>query len=182
MTQEFLRSVQGFIANAFSISILRNMGPAGTLANVRRFLKDDVDLALIGKTEPSQFSNTLDELTESLRRKLPKDAKHWGVARKCVNLFFRDALYNFYLRREFDLARFESHFEIPLDSHVGNALRGECEGAGLAPWRTVKGLTPKESAEFQAVAARVAKRKQTLRVHLDVTYWRGNSATASRTL
>jgi hypothetical protein len=88
------------------------------------------------------------------------------------SLFFRDALYNFYLRQAYDLAKFEKYLEIPLDSYVGRALRGEVEGEHLPRWRTVKGLTREESAKFQAVAAKVAKLQGTERVHLDVVYWR----------
>lgn len=145
------------------------MGPKGTLDRVRGFLKE-VDLEDIGKKDPSQYACMLDDLTKALQRSLPRGARKWGVARKCLNLFFRDALYNFYLRNEFRLAKFEAQMEIPLDSYVGHALREENES--LPRWQTVSGLTPKVSARFQAVALEVAKRRGTQRVHLDVEYWR----------
>jgi hypothetical protein len=94
MQKDFLRSVQDFIVNAFSIGIVRNMGPKGTLGRIRESLKK-IDLAAISKKDPSQFFQVLDDLTEKVRRDLPKGARHWGVARKCLNLFFRDVLYNF---------------------------------------------------------------------------------------
>jgi hypothetical protein len=152
------------------------MGPKGTLGTVRVFLKK-IDLADISRKDPSQFPQVLDALTEQLRRQLPKGATHWGVARKCLNLFLRDALYNFYLRREYDLGKFEKYLEIPLDSYVGRELwlRAENEGMHLPRWRTVKRLTGKVNAQFQAVAAEVAKREGTERVHLDLVYWRGGS-------
>jgi hypothetical protein len=177
MQKDFLRSVQDFIVNAFSIGIVRNMGPKGTLSRVRESLKK-IDLAAISKKDPSQFVQVLDDLTEKVRRDLPKGARHWGVARKCLNLFFRDVLYNFYLRKEFHLAKFEKYLEIPLDSYVGRELWQQAadEGTRLPRWHTVKGLTREVSVEFQAVAGKVAKRKGTERVHLDVVYWRGQGS------
>jgi hypothetical protein len=146
------------------------MGPPGTLESVREFLKGQVDLTAISKIEPLQYAQALDGLTERLRNALPKGARHWGVARKCLNLFFRDALYNFYLREKFCLAKFEKYLEIPLDSYVGHELWREDDK--LPRWRTVKDLTPQDSASFQKVAARVAEREGTERVHLDLVYWR----------
>lgn len=169
MRRDFLINVQEFLANAFSVSIVRRMGPTGTLDCVRRFLKE-IDLASLD-IEPPRYAQELDTLTEALQQALPKGARNWGVARKCLNLFFRDAFYNFYLRRSFGLSRFENVLEIPLDSYVGRALR--LEDDALPRWRTVKGLTPEVSERFQAVAQRVAKRERTHRVHLDVVYWRG---------
>ena len=167
----FLQSVQKFLANALSISTVRKMGPSGTLETIRTFIKG-IDLADVGKTNPLNYILTLDGLTESLQRALPMPA-HWGVARKCLNLFFRDALYNFYLRQEFNVTKFEEHLEIPLDSFVGRALCNEAEGRDLPRWQSVVGLDRESSANFQYVAARVAKRKGTKRVHLDMIYWRG---------
>jgi hypothetical protein len=40
----FVSDVQTFIANAFSVGIVRNMGPKGTLSAIRKFLKK-IDLA-----------------------------------------------------------------------------------------------------------------------------------------
>ncbi len=104
---------------------------------------------------------------------MPRGARHWGVARKCLNLFFRDAIYNFYLRKEYKLAKFEKFLEIPLDSYVGHALHRQArdERRDVPPWRTVKGLTPEASAKFQAFASEIARRKRTKRLHLDVAYW-----------
>jgi N-glycosylase/DNA lyase len=171
MDQDFLRDVQKFVANAFSISTIRNMGPPGTLRCVRNYLRT-IDLRTISRKDTSKYSEVLDELTESLRRALPRQARKWGIARKCLNLFFRDALYNFYLRKAFGLAKFETQLEIPLDSNVGKGLRKEDQN--LPRWHSVKALTPELSAKFQAVASKIAKRNNTHRVHLDVIYWRGD--------
>ena len=166
------RLVQDFLANSFSISVVRKMGPEGTLKCVRNFIKA-LDLTAIGKTSASHFTTTLNEQTKVFQQVLPSEARHWGIARKCLNIFFRDALYNFYLREQYDLTKFEEYLEIPLDSRVGKRLRCELEGSELPRWRTVKGLTHEDSNKFQDVAAAVAKRRRTRRVHLDLIYWRG---------
>ncbi len=109
MREDFLASVQNFIANAFSISVVRKMGPTGTLNCVRTFLKEKINFAEISTGDPSQYPQILVGLTEKLRLALPRDARHWGLARKCLNLFFRDALYNYYLREAYGLAKFEEY-------------------------------------------------------------------------
>jgi N-glycosylase/DNA lyase len=170
--EKFLKAVQVFLANSISISTVRRMGPTGTLARIRQFLKEEVDLKIIGESDPAHFQDTLNDLTAKLRRRLSPESRHWGVARKCLNLFFRDALYNYYLRNAYGLKKFEPYMEIPLDSNVGRRLRKE--DRSLPAWRTVKGLTPELSARFQKAAAQIAKRDDTCRVHLDVKYWRGD--------
>jgi hypothetical protein len=164
---ELARLVQNFIANAFSISTIRNMGPGGTLATIRSFLKA-LDLATLKSRQPTEYTNWLNEQTDRLSEEC---GVTWSVARKCLNLFIRDALYNFYTRDAFRLSRFEPWLEIPLDSLVGKALRAE--HGDLPRWKTVKALTRKDSEKFQTAASRIAKRRGTHRIHLDVVYWRG---------
>jgi hypothetical protein len=171
MKEDFHRSIQNFIVNSYGVGVVRKMGPKGYLDNIREFLKR-IELADVSRLDPTQFPSVLDDLTEKLCRHMPRGAKYWGVARKCLNLFFRDALYNFYLRKKYDLAKFEKCLEIPLDSHCGSEL-WKMDKRGLPRWGTVKGLKPEVSAKFQKVAATVARRKGTERVHLDVVYWRG---------
>ena len=174
----FIEAVQTFRANAFSVGIVRNMGPSRTLESVRTFLTN-LDLKRIAECDGALFGRKLDQLTDELQRSMPVGGRYWGTARKCLNLFLRDALYDFYLRREYRLQRLEPHLEIPLDSFVGRALKREPEGIRLRRWKTVIGLTPSMSATFQEVAAKVAKRRGTVRVHLDVVYWRGTELPAS---
>lgn len=178
MQPDFIGYVQKFVANAISISAVRKMGPKGTLSSIRKVLKE-IDLATISRKNPSQFAQVLDDLTEALRREMPAGARHWGVARKCLNLFFRDCLYNFYLKTEYDLSKFEKYLEIPLDSYSGHALRQRAQriGVDLPRWATVKGLTPELSAKFQAAASRIARNNRTHRLHLDIFYWRAEERT-----
>ena len=138
MEMSFEHRIQRFIANSFSVGIVRRMGPAGTLGAGQGFLKD-LDLAAISKTLPDRFPHLLDHRTERLRECIGGE-KPWGAARKCLNLFFRDALYSHYLRKHYGLAKFERYLEIPLDSYVGKRLKREPEGADLPAWKNVKGL------------------------------------------
>ena len=163
-------SVQNFLVNSYGVGIVRNMGPMGYL-DCCKFLK--IDLTDLSKKNPSQYPQFLNHQTKKLLRYMPTNARHWGAARKCLNLFFRDALYSFYLREKYGLGKFEKYQEIALDSNVGRRFREEKEGEGLPLWRTVISLTPEVSAQFQKVATKVAKRERTARVHLDVHYWRG---------
>ena len=96
-----------------------------------------------------------------------------GVARKSLNLFFRDAFYNWYLRKEHGLENIAGYLEVPLDSLVGKRLKAEPEGTHLPRWESVKSLKTATSDRFQTVASEVAMRLNTYRVHLDVVYWRG---------
>ena len=71
------------------------MAPAGTLGRVIGYL-DGLDLADASKQ--SDYVAYLNDQTKRFMTEMPKGGRHWGMARKCLNLFFRDALYNFYLR------------------------------------------------------------------------------------
>ena len=86
-------------------------------------------------------------------------------------MFLRDVIYNKDLCEYYDLSRIRKWLEIPLDSHVANALKKEPEGVNLPKWCTIKRLTPEISREFQTVATRVAQRKRIARVDLDIYYW-----------
>jgi hypothetical protein len=159
--------VQRFIANGFGIGVIRRMAPPGTLSRVIRFLEN---LDLTDTAKQSDYPAHLNDQTIRFMKALPATARHWGMARKCLNLFFRDSLYNFYLHKTYSLGRFESVMEIPLDSYVGRALRRE--DRSLPQWRSVISLTEAESAKFQAAASKIATREGTFRVHLDLKYFR----------
>lgn len=104
-----------------------------------------------------------------------KRIKHWGAARKFLNIFLRNVVYNRYLCDEFGLEQIVPWLEIPLDSHVASGLRAERGGTRLPRWKTVIGLKPEVSRLYQDFAADVAARKGCERVHLDLLYWRRQS-------
>jgi hypothetical protein len=152
-------------------STVRNQGAPGVVSAARSAL-NRVDLIKIRHANNGEFRTILDEQTEFVRRKLPSGARHWGTARKCLNIFLRDVLYNHYLCQHFGFSRLEKFLEIPLDSDVARGLLSEPEGANLPKWRTIKSLDRTTSDQYQAAAARIAKRWQTHAVHLDVIFWR----------
>jgi hypothetical protein len=139
----------------------------GEIKGVRQFL-DDLDIEKFSK--PRNFQSALERSTKLLARRLPRGG--WGAARKFVNLFLRTATYNFYLRKKYKLDRIEALLELPLDSFAAKGLKSEPEGKTLPRWKGVIHLTPTVSTEYQAVAAQVAARMSTCRVHLDMLYWR----------
>jgi hypothetical protein len=113
----------------------------------------------------------LDRVTAELMDALPRAGRSWGVARKVLNIFLRDALYTVYLRDAYGLDQGEELFELPIDSITAQRLRG-CVGRGqLPPWLGVKRLEPETSDLYQATAQGVAAGRGIARVHLDAYWW-----------
>ncbi len=140
--------IQEFYAKALAGTTLRNMGPEKTVERAREYLKG-IDLVEIGKAGKAGFRALLDCHTEKLANRLPgKQGETWGIARKSLNLFFRDAVYNHYLRKRYGLASVEAALEIPLDSNVSDRLHAEPEGENLPTWGTVKRLKSEVDPEF----------------------------------
>jgi hypothetical protein len=130
-----------------------------------------VDLARAG--DAASYAVFLDQATEKLRRAFPRRARHWGRARKCVNIFMRACSYNFLLRKRFKLRRLDAILETPLDRFVADGLNRDARRETLPRWRAIIHLTPEDNAAFQAAAAKIARRKyRTYRAHLDLWYWR----------
>ncbi len=125
---------------------------------------------------PGQFQARLDAATEALRDRFPKGARNWGAARKAVNLFLRDVLYNTYLAKAYRMARVRPWLEVPLDSYVARGLAADPSGKDLPKWPGVKHLRPAESLLYQKVAASIARRLSIARVDLDLWYWRGDGS------
>lgn len=148
---------------------MRGAGSAGVVESARAFLAE-LDLRPFGTSSGSRFLFLLDRTTQDLTGELPKGAQRWGLARKGLNIFLRGCLYTTYLRDQYGLAEAEEHFEVPLDSITGGRLFKESRGA-LPPWKTVRGLRPRTSAQYQAVAAALAAEKGFARVHLDAVWW-----------
>jgi len=95
------------------------------------------------------FRLRIDKATEDLRVALPHRARSWGLARKLLNIFLRDAMYTTYLREHFHLDRAEFLLEIPLDSITAKTLKKFASRGKLPTWRGVKYVTPATSMVFQ---------------------------------
>lgn len=166
---ELLAAVQSRTARlAVGASTVRGLGVPGVVDAARTFLRT-VPLRQYGTSNAASFRRYLDETTLALQATLPKGARHWGVARKVLNIFLRDSLYTIYLNQEYGLAAAERFFEIPLDSVTGLKLVDSC--ADLPKWAGVRHLTSALSDRFQEQAAQIARRHGTRRVHLDAFWW-----------
>ena len=102
---------------------------------------------------------------------LPRRERHWGLARKALNLFLRECLYNAYLRRAYHLSRAEAYLELPMDSFTVRGVRRKSSNQSLPRWLGVRKLTAEASEKYQERASRLAAEEGLARVHLDVYYW-----------
>lgn len=171
----YLKFVQMHVAQrSIGPSTVRGAGRGGTAEAARTYLAS-LNLMDFSGRGMSRFEHALDMHTERLRAGLPRSARHWGLARKCLNIFLRDATEHHVLRIRFNLAQVESRLEIPLDRHTATELRAR-DTAGLLPrWRTIKHLTPEDNSRYQALASKEAARAGTTRVFLDAMFWRGSA-------
>jgi len=161
------RQVAQLSANGSS---LRNQGAPGVVAAARKALAD-INLLLLPCAGSEEFTRHLDDLTQDLQSSFPAGAQHWGAARKVLNLFLRDCLYNFYLRDWYGLAVCEPYLEVPLDSYVAKGLHETERGDELPEWCGVKYVTSEVNALYQEIASEEADRLGVERVHLDLRYW-----------
>lgn len=145
--------------------------PAGTADAAREFLAA-VSLRQFGTNRERAFRERLDSTTEDLRRALPARRKHWGLARKLINIFLHNAFYNHYLRTHYRLDRAEPFFEVPVDSAVARGLRlKQSKDEKLPTWRGLVSLTAEENEKFQERATVLAQELGIARVHLDAVLW-----------
>jgi len=169
----FIPTVQHKVAvTAVGPSALRGQGK-GVLRASQQFLAA-LSLARIPKSSEARFRNWLDRQTEALLSGLPINGRPWGAARKAINLFLRDVLYNQYLHRQFSFGKVERWLEVPLDSAVAQGLKNEAGRGALPRWPGLKHLESDVSAEFQEFASAHAHTHGIERVHLDMYFWLEN--------
>ena len=103
MKRPISKIIQRFEAfTAIGASTVRNQGAPGVVNATRKFLSE-MDLRSFGAKNKDDFTEALECKTNALQRTLPEPAASWGLARKALNVFLRDCLYNHYLRRDFHL-------------------------------------------------------------------------------
>jgi len=171
--RDFFTTLQRKVAvAAVGPSALRGQGK-GVLHAAQDFLAG-LSLGRIPKSDSRRFEAWLDRQTERLLDALSLKSRPWGAARKAINLFLRDTLYNRYLCNHFRLSAIESWLEVPLDSAVATGLKRDGQRAELPPWPGLKRLTKPVSDRFQVFARGLAKRKGLERVHLDMYLWLEN--------
>jgi hypothetical protein len=168
---KFIKHMQRRVAETcIGASSLRNQGSAGVLKSAREYFAE-LRLNKFSELSEHQFSIVLNRETNRLRERLPANAQNWGTARKAINLFLRDALYNRYLSKHYSMVPMERFLEVPLDKYVATALL-DLDGADLPKWKGIKFLSEGNSHLYQAEAHRYAKEKGTYRVHLDLLWFR----------
>ena len=158
-------------------SSLRNQGAPGVNKAARGFLAK-FPLGRFAVSSMDSFLAVLDETTEELKNNLPKDAQNWCAARKAINLFLRDVLYNCYLSEHYKLVSIEPFLEIPLDSYVVKELFA-LNRTVLPRWRGIKFLHADDSRLYQNEALRYSQELGTRRIHLDLIWWRRQSEEAA---
>jgi hypothetical protein len=177
MNRELIIWMQNRAANgSVGASTIRGMAPKGTADLIRRYLRG-LDLRAFHVRRESAYARQLNAATDGLMKALPDDAKHWGMARKCVNIFMRNCLYNRYLCSHYKLEPLEQWLEIPLDSHVGKGLIKHVAEDLPPKWSKVITLTPEINRQYQEAALDLAKRMRVSRIHLDDWLYRGDHVT-----
>jgi len=173
MNDDLMNLLQQRVAEgAVGASALRNQGAKGVIASARKFLKK-LDLADFSVTSQDSFLDVLNFHTGSMQKQLPPNARHWGAARKGINLFLRDVFYNRYLSERFEFRRIEKWMEVPLDRFTAEGIIKDYTVDPLPSWPGLKHLTHEMSEVYQNAAFDLAKSVHSFRVHLDILYWRG---------
>jgi hypothetical protein len=168
---QFTQTIQVRTARiAASASAARGQRTPGLVAAARKYF-ETLPLRQFGVSRPRLFKKRLDRATLELMRTFPKKGRSWGVARKLLNIFLRDAFYTTYLCDAHHLGSAEHNYELPLDSITARRLRLEASQNAIPRWHGVKHLTPEMSDIFQAAAAAVASLQGIARIHLDASWW-----------
>jgi hypothetical protein len=170
--EKFISLVHNRIAElAVGSSALRNQGARQVVSKSRIFLKS-LRLSKFATSREITFQKQLDFSTQALLRRLPRRARNWGTARKALNLFLRDVLYNSYLCEHYRFKKVEKNLEIPLDRYTMGGIRKDARDNSLLRPTTIIGLTPAVSKRYQCAAKKIAEQKGISRVQLDLIYWR----------
>lgn len=169
--QDFLELILSRVARiAVSASAVRGRGNTGVVAAGRQHLRS-LNVEAFGTSDYARFEKTLNRETERLRLALPAIARHWGIARKVLNIFVRDCFYTTYLCEAFSMRKAEGFFEIPLDSYTAKGLQKEMGRGKLPRWPGVKGVTPDLNSKYQSAATQLAAERGVARIHLDALWW-----------
>ena len=169
---KLINLVQRRVVNlAIGPSVLRNQGAPDVIEKAREYLAN-LDLRRFSNLTAEAFSQTLEACTDELMSSFPDGARHWGTARKALNVFLEEAFYNRFLCEEYGLHALEACLEIPMDSQVAQGLRRRAARGSLPHWYGITGLSKKARDAFQSYAQRLAASMGQARVYLDLILWR----------
>lgn len=167
---DFVKAVQARVARiACGSSATRGQG-SGVAESARNFLTT-LPLNYFVVSHKVLFERRLDDATVYLEKAFPKKVGSWGLARKLLNIFLRDALYTSYLDDKYALSKVEGSFEVPLDSITASKIREIGYFESLPRWPGVRHLDPELSELYQLCALDIAEERQIPRVHLDTYFW-----------
>lgn len=170
--QQFVKQLRMRTAElAVGPSTVRGVGNKGVVRAARSALKG-VRLSRFAVSSRSAFLAALDRETELVRLSLPRGARHWGIARKVLNIYLRSVVFNRHLCAAYYLARVERWLELPLDEHVANGIASVAAAGSLPRWQTIKGLSPEVSALYQSAARKAGKARGVPPIHLEYLWWR----------
>ena len=166
-----VRTIQNMTAlSAAGASAVRGLGSPAAFRTACGYLSR-LELHKFSVASEYGFRRILDQETNDFRDALPQKARYWGAIRQALNLFLRDAFYNFYLREQFNLPVSEPWYEVPLDAALVRALRKYDSGNTLSKWPGINKLTDSMSENYQLFALLVARENGISRVHLSA--WLG---------
>jgi len=157
---------------AIGNSTLRNQGAPRVAFAARQFLAA-MNLQCFSVSSEEAYLRVIDRETAKLVQAFPSGARSWGAARKALNIFLRDCVYDRFLSAHFGLCQIHPWLELPLDSYTATGLRKTSCGTHLPPWDAIKRLTQEDSVAYQQVARQVAGHIGCNRVDLDIYLWRG---------
>lgn len=166
--------------SAVGPSALRGQGK-GVLYAAQQVLKD-LNLLTLPNDRQEAFRSWLDKQTIEILNAMPTKNPAWGAARKAINLFLRDALYNRYLCPDYRIDKVEYWLEIPLDSAVAKGLIENDTEGDLPAWPRLKRLNRDDSDKYQKFAGTLADKEGIARVHLDIVLWLRNRRGLNRFL
>lgn len=178
---EFLDKIHKRLSTvSVGASALRNQGASGMVEIARTYFYESIVIAefFASLANSNKFISFLDFHTENLLQKFPEKGKSWGAARKALNLFFRELVYNKFISDYFKLPTDISevnniikHLEVPLDKEVATGIFQASNGT-IPRWESIKKLQRERSEIYQKVALEIAENKQIARIHLDLLFWR----------
>lgn len=160
-------------------SALRNQGSSGIIKIAREYFYEiNINEFINSLDNEDVYNNFLDKHTTNLVSKFPENGKSWGGARKGINLFLREVVYNKFFSDYYQLPTQYNEFnqkikflEVPLDKDVATGIYEETELV-LPRWNSIKDLTPNLSKQYQIAALKIAAKGNFAKVNLDLKYWR----------
>ncbi len=180
MNSQFENALKDNLAKrSVGASALRNQGRKGMIKAVHRFLGGIRPRELLALRSERAFKRWLDDRTEELAREVGKShGLQWGSARKALNLWLRDLVYNHQFREAYGLGRLEPWLEVPLDSHTAKFIHRRSIQP-LPDWTAIKEVTPDFSTAYQLAARALVSSRELAYlahpVHLDLVAWQMSS-------